>query len=111
MDVHIKCDFCGSVLHLTCSGVPDYMLIRHIHTEQGYMCEPCVKERWSSDKISVARDKIKDTKQKESEAKNPMVQPERNGGKANASKPDPPVNLSANAIAVASAHMAKMARR
>ena len=93
MDVHIKCDFCGSVLHLTCSGVPDYMLIRHMHTEQGYMCEPCVMERWSSDKISVAKIKIKDTKQKESEVNNPTVQLEHTGGKANTPKPDPPMNV------------------
>ena len=67
MEAHLKCDFCSRPSHLSCSGLPDYMLVRFLKSETGFMCEACVKSRWSPDKISDAQHTISNTKEKEAE--------------------------------------------
>ena len=91
LEDHVKCDFCGYLTHFTCSGLPDYMLVRFLQTEQGYMCEPCVKSKWSSEKISDAETKIKCTKQKEEESKQQVADLKTNERAAATPKSSPPV--------------------
>ena len=69
LEDHLKCDFCGKLTHLSCSSLPDYMLVRFLKSETGFMCETCVREKWSSEKIFDAQNRIKNTKEKEKEAK------------------------------------------
>ena len=69
MEDHLKCDFCARPAHLSCSGLPDYMLVRFLKSETGFMCEACVNSRWSSDKISDTQHLISNIKLKEKEAK------------------------------------------
>ena len=69
MEDHLKCDECGLVTHLTCSGLPDYMLVRFLKSKVGFMCEPCVQEKWSLEKIAETKNRIGATKPKEIEAK------------------------------------------
>ena len=69
MEDHLKCDYCSKLTHLSCSSLPDYMLVRFLKSETGFMCEACVMSRWSSDKISDTQNLISNTKQKEKEAK------------------------------------------
>ena len=66
---YLKCDNCGNATHLSCSSLPDYMLVRFLKSETGYMCETCVRDKWSSDKIFDAQNMIRNTKEKEKEAK------------------------------------------
>ena len=91
LEDHVKCDFCGYLTHFTCSGLPDYMLVRFLQTEQGYMCEPCVKSKWSSEKISDAETKIKCTKQKEEESKQQVADLKTNERAVATPKSSPPV--------------------
>ena len=69
LEDHLKCDFCGKLTHLSCSSLPDYMLVRFLKSETGFMCETCVREKWSSEKIFDAQNRIRNTKEKEKEAK------------------------------------------
>ena len=70
---HLNCDFCSKVTHLSCSNLPDYMLVRFLKSDTGFMCESCVRDKWSSDKIFDAQNRIRNTKQKEKEAKQDAV--------------------------------------
>ena len=90
LEDHVKCDFCGSLTHFICSELPDYMLVRFLQTGQGFMCEPCVKSKWSSEKISDAENKIKCTKQKEKESKQQLADSKSNE-QAAAPNSSPPV--------------------
>ena len=69
LEDHLKCDFCDKLTHLSCSSLPDYMLVRFLKSETGFMCETCVREKWSSEKIFDAQNRIRNTKEKEKEAK------------------------------------------
>ena len=66
---YLKCDNCGNATHLSCSSLPDYMLVRFLKSETGFMCETCVCDKWSSEKIFDAQNMIRNTKEKEKEAK------------------------------------------
>ena len=77
MKDHLKCDNCGKFTHLSCSSLPDYMLIRFLKSETGYMCETCVKARWSSDKLFDTQNLIRNTKQSEKESKKQVADSKR----------------------------------
>ena len=77
MKDHLKCDNCGQLTHLSCSSLPDYMLVRFLKSETGYMCETCVKARWSSDKLFDTQNLIRNTKQSEKETKKQVADSKR----------------------------------
>ena len=65
---HLQCDECHLSWHLSCSGLPDYMLVRFVASEIGFMCEPCVKAKWAPEKLAGFEAKVREGKLQEKNA-------------------------------------------
>ena len=67
-DSALKCDTCTEYVHLRCSGLPDYQLIRLAVSQCSYNCSDCVKAkdlRGDEEKHKLEATKIKELKEKE----------------------------------------------
>ena len=62
-DSALKCDTCTEYVHLRCSGLPDYQLIRLAVSQCSYNCSDCVKAkdlRGDDEKHKLEATKIKE---------------------------------------------------
>ena len=67
-DVALKCKHCQIFIHLRCSELPEYLLLRLAATQNSYACAKCVKEKElgnDDEKIETESTKIKETIAKE----------------------------------------------
>ena len=46
----LKCMRCASMLHLRCSGLPEYHIVRLATTQTSYMCQKCVRSELEDEK-------------------------------------------------------------
>ena len=44
-DSALRCKSCQKLLHLTCSGLDDYQLVRYAVTQASYSCANCVRTK------------------------------------------------------------------
>ena len=44
----LRCSECDKVSHITCSGLPDYILVMYMITRNQYLCKQCVQQRKST---------------------------------------------------------------
>ena len=65
---HLQCDECNFSWHLSCSGLPEYMLIRFIASGVGFVCEPCVNAKWAPQKLAGFRARVREGKTREKNA-------------------------------------------
>ena len=71
---HLQCDECHLSWHLSCSGLPDYMLVRFLASQVGFMCEPCVNAKWAAEKLAGFEAKVREGKLQENNAVNSSSQ-------------------------------------
>ena len=56
--VCLKCSRCSSLLHLRCSDLSPYMLLRYKTSQSAYICRACVLSEGDPDSLKEAQDAI-----------------------------------------------------
>ena len=64
----LKCSRCSVCMHLRCSDLPDYMLLRYKTSQAGYVCRACVLVEGNEESLKEHQKIIEDIKRKEEEA-------------------------------------------
>ena len=64
-EVRLKCDHCPAQVHLSCSDLPQYIMVRFLSTESGYICRCCVQGKLSPLDMQKTTEKISVTVQNE----------------------------------------------
>ena len=67
----LRCSECDKVCHITCSALPDYILVMYMITRNQYLCKGCVQQRKSTSGVTYdsALAKIISLKEHEGELK------------------------------------------
>ena len=60
-DVFLKCDHCIGRVHLDCSELPEYIMVRFLSTEVGYTCQSCGREKLSPLDMKKWQEKVSRT--------------------------------------------------
>lgn len=64
----LNCEYCDEKFHLRCSEAPDYLLVRYITSETGYVCRKCVKSKLTKVSLKNAEETVSRVLQEEEEA-------------------------------------------
>ena len=57
-DESLKCDRCKASIHLRCSDLPSYMLLRFKTSQAGYVCRTCVLVEGDPESLKENQEKI-----------------------------------------------------
>ena len=91
-DENIKCDRCKSLMHLRCSDLPVYMLLRFRTSQAVYICRACVLGEGDPENLKVQQEKIESTISKEENAiKAGAIESEVNDSKNENKNEDDPI--------------------
>ena len=64
-DVFLICEHCPNRVHLDCSELPEYILVRFLSTELGYTCRSCGKKKLSPQDMKKWQEQVSRTLQSE----------------------------------------------